>query len=104
MLVALTGCQWASTEIRTDAVQSPVAKVVKRHDSYTTDQVSLQESAQLLDYSQSESIERGKFSKLLTPVADRHDRFVQNDDELSELKKRTYLRTTELLRKVAKRE
>lgn len=102
--LALCSCQWASTQIRPDSVRSPVERVVKRHDAYTKDQQHRSESAQLLTYSYSSAIDRAKFRQLLTPVANRHDRYVRDDDQLSELQKRTYLRTTELLKQVAKRE
>lgn len=97
----MCGCRWTSTSVRTDAVTDSVSKVVQRHDSYTAEPSELAESSALLILTKKKSISRSVFRAKLTPVANRHDKFINEDGSLSPIQKRTYLRTTKLLREIA---
>lgn len=108
LVLAVTGCALLSSQIQTDQVEDTVGFVVERHDAYVisdesladaTEAQYLAESAALLALitAQDEVLEE-VFVPVLTPVADRHDAYVTGDGSLSDLERRTYLRSTSELR------
>jgi hypothetical protein len=90
----------------TEPVKAPVLAVAARHDAYVTESTmtdsellqALEESAQLVLGLASERATQAWFEQALEPVATRHDAWVTEDAELMPYQRRTFLRSTEILR------
>lgn len=82
-----------------------VGAVIERHDAYLDtfdlkgEEAMRQESAQLLFGLQSQpTVSKAWFQGAFEPVATRHDQWVSEDAGLLPYQRRTFLRSTEILR------
>lgn len=106
-LVLTVGC--TGTEIRTEAIRGSTIRVLDRHDAYVTaDTASLSKDADLRQSKrvrvmlEGESIAGAALASELEPCLDRHDVYVEADEGLAPVEKRTFLRSTLILRQTLK--
>ena len=104
-------CCFFETSINTDKIKGPVEDIVSRHDAYIDSDPNLaadhktmfkeQAASFLLMVCSSDEIAVSDLEALMM-VAARHDVYVKGDADLSELEKRVYLRSTDILRSILK--
>jgi hypothetical protein len=106
-----SSCCFFNTSINTDKIKGPVEKIIKRHDIYIDLDINLadeyktmfkEEAASFLTkVSTEEEMEISELDSFMM-VIERHDVYVKADSSLSELEKRVYLRSTEIIRSILK--
>ena len=106
-LVFAVGCCSVSPLLQVAAIKKPVILIVERHDAYVEADASLSqedaskylsESAGLMALIESNmQVTQAEIKPLAVSVCARHDAYVKGDQNLDDLHRRTYLRSTALL-------
>ena len=112
-LMLCAGCT-APGVIMTANIRGLSSRVLDRHDDYAikalgdADEGSRarqrarieQESAGSRRLLELDQVEAATLDPMMRPCLDRHDRYVATDDELGKAKRKTYLRSSAILRRV----
>ena len=109
--MAVGACSQSALHV--GAVKDPLSNVVARHNRYVRSDDGLSEETQekylqqgnrvrgvVRGLPEDETVEASAFDGLIVKVSKRHDQYVKNDEDINGFERRTYLDTSELLRRV----
>ena len=111
LVLSACSCHLLNTQVQTESIKDVTLAVVLRHDNYVAFDAQLTDEEEMLFLTEAFAfraavVEQPELSRqalvdLSSGVCARHDFYVEEDISLSEFERRTYLRSTKLLREVA---